>query len=117
MIYQPDKPALGISEKVAREVSRAWKSRKHSMCWHAICRQMQVNGFLKGPSPKKAGELLTLSRNQLRIMTGLLTEQHHLQEHPFQLGLVESPGHDRCKQALEIGSPILYDCEALVLKV
>jgi hypothetical protein len=106
MIYQTDKFALGISEKVATKVSRAWKSRKCSMCWQAICRQMQVNSFLKGPSPKKAGELLTLSRNQLR-MTGLLIEHHHLQEHPFQLGLVDSPGHDRCKQALEIGSPIL----------
>jgi hypothetical protein len=83
MIYQPDKPALGISEKVVREVSRGWKSRKHNVYWQAICRQMQVNGFLKGPSPKKVGELLNLSRNQLRIMTGLLIEHHHLQGHPF----------------------------------
>lgn len=83
MIYQPDKPALGISEKVAREVSRGWKSKKHNVYWQAICRQMQVNDFLKGPSPKQARELLNLSRNQLRIMTGLLIKHCHLQGHPF----------------------------------
>jgi len=83
MIYQPEKPVQSVSEKVAREVSRAWKSRKHNVYWEAICRQMHFNGFLKGPSPKKAGELLNLSRNQLRIMTGLLIEHRHLQGHPF----------------------------------
>jgi hypothetical protein len=83
MIYQPEKPALSISEKVAREASRASKSRKHNVYWQTICGQTHVNGILKGPSPKKAGELLNLSRNQLRIMTGLLTEHHHLQGHPF----------------------------------
>jgi hypothetical protein len=84
MIYQPDKPALGISEKVAREVRRGWKSGKHNVYWQAICRKMQVNGFLKGHSPKKAGKLLNLSRNQLRIMTGLLIEHRHLlQGHLF----------------------------------
>jgi hypothetical protein len=31
MIYQPNKPALGVSEKVATEVSRGWKSRKHNV--------------------------------------------------------------------------------------
>jgi hypothetical protein len=31
--------------------------------------------------PKRAGELLDFSRNQLRIMTGLLTWHCHLERH------------------------------------
>jgi ribonuclease HI len=66
-------PALGISAKLAMEVIRNWMSRKHKEHWQPICGQRQPQGFLKKPSTKKVGELLSLSRNQLRIMTGLLT--------------------------------------------
>jgi hypothetical protein len=45
------------------------------------------------------GELLSLSRNQLRIMTGLLKGLSHLQEHIFKPSLLNSPECDRCKRA------------------
>jgi hypothetical protein len=70
--------ALGISAKVARGVIRDWTSRKHEEHWQSIHGQRQAKGFLKKPSAKNAGELLNVSRNQLRIMTGLLTEHYHL---------------------------------------
>jgi hypothetical protein len=63
--------------------------------------------------PSWAGELLNLSRNQLRIMTGLLTGHCHLKGHLFKLGLVNSPECNRCKQASETASHVLCDCEAL----
>jgi hypothetical protein len=66
-------PALGISAKVARRVIRDWMSRKHEQHWQTIRGQRQAKGFLKKPSARKASELLNPSRNQLRIMTGLLT--------------------------------------------
>jgi len=70
MIYQPDKPALGISDKVGREVSKGWKSRKHNMYWQAICRQMQVNSFLKGPSPKKSWGITQLEQKPVKNNDG-----------------------------------------------
>jgi hypothetical protein len=69
-------------------------------------------GFLKRPSGRRAGELLSLSRNQLRILTAVhrtLSFKGHL----FKLGLVDSPKCDRCKQASETASHVLGDCEAL----
>jgi len=57
---------------LARGVIVGWTSRKHEL-WQSIHGQMQARGFLKRPSDKRAGELLNLSRNQLRIMTRLLT--------------------------------------------
>jgi hypothetical protein len=62
---------------------------------------------------KKGGELVNLSRNQLRIMTGLLIGHCHLKGHLFNLGLVNSLEYDRCKQASETASHILCDREAL----
>jgi hypothetical protein len=69
--------------------------------------QRQDRDFLKRPSAKRAGELLSLNRNQLRILTGLFTG------HLFKLGLVDSPECDRCKQASETASHVLGNCEAL----
>jgi hypothetical protein len=94
-------------------VIREWTSRKHEEHWQFIRGQRQPKGVLKKPSAIKAGELLSLSRNQLRIMTGLLTEHYHLKGHLFKLGLVNSPECDRCKQASETASHVLCDFEAL----
>jgi len=55
-----------------------------------IC-NMNAKGLLKEPSPKRAGELINLRRNQLRIMTGLLTWHRHLQQYLSKLGLIDSP--------------------------
>jgi hypothetical protein len=38
----------------------------------------RLRAFLKKPSTKRAGELLNLSRNKLRIMMGLPTGHCHL---------------------------------------
>jgi hypothetical protein len=72
-------------------------------------------GFLKNPLQKREREeeLLNQSRNQLKILTGLLTGPSHLKGHFFKLGLVDSHKCDTCKQASETGSHILCDCEAL----
>jgi hypothetical protein len=102
-------PALSISVKVARRVIRDWTSRKHEEHWQSIRGQRQSKGFLKKLSAKEAGELLNLSRNQLRIMTGLLTGHCHLKRHLFKLGLVNSPECNRCKQASEMASHLLCD--------
>jgi len=37
-----------------------------------------IAAFLRKPSVSKAGELLSLNRNQLRITTGLLIEDTYL---------------------------------------
>ena len=64
----------------------------------------KVRAFLKNPSAKRAGELLNLSRKQLRILTGPLTGHCCLKGHLFC---------DRCKQASEMVSHVLCDCDSL----
>jgi hypothetical protein len=46
-------PALGISAKVAMEVTRDWMNRKHEEYWQSIHGQKQAKGFLNRPSTKK----------------------------------------------------------------
>jgi hypothetical protein len=73
----------------------------------------RLRAFSKKSSAKRAGELLSLSRNQLRVLTGLFTGHCHLKGHLFKLGLVDSPECNRCKQASETASRVLCNCEAL----
>jgi hypothetical protein len=49
------------------------------------------NGLLNRPT-KRAGELLNLSRNQLRIMMGLLSGHYHLKGHVYKLCWQEAVG-------------------------
>jgi hypothetical protein len=94
--YRPE-PAPGISAEIARKLIRDWTNGKHEKPWQAIHGERQA--FLKDPLLKKAGELLNLSRHQLRIIIWLLTGHCHLKGHPFKLGLVDSSECVRCKQA------------------
>jgi hypothetical protein len=75
---------------LVRRVIRDWMIRKHEEYWQSIHGQRHAKGFLQRPSAKTVGELLNLSRNQLTIMTGLLTGHCHLIGHLFKLGLEES---------------------------
>jgi hypothetical protein len=49
------------------------------------------------PSAKRAGELLCMSRNQLRIMMGLLTGHCQLKEYLLKLGLAGITGCERSR--------------------
>jgi len=85
-------PALGISAKVARGVIRGWTSRKREEYWQSIQEQRQGNGFLKRPSAKRARDVPNCSRNQPRIMMGLLSGHYFLKGHLFKLALAGSLG-------------------------
>jgi hypothetical protein len=61
-----------------------------SGAWQFIRGQRQTKGFLKQLSARKDGELLSMNRNQLRIMTGLQMGHCHLKGHLFKLGLVDN---------------------------
>jgi hypothetical protein len=66
-------------------------SKKHKGHWQSIHGQRQAKGFVKKPSAKIPGKLLNLSRNQFRILTGLLAGHCQLKGHLFNLGLANSP--------------------------
>jgi hypothetical protein len=67
---------------------------------------------MQRPSAKRRKELLSLNRDQLRWVVGLLIGQCHLKGQLFKLGLVNSPRHDRCLEKDESATHILCVCEA-----
>ena len=92
-----------------------YQERDKQETWGALEVQRQAKGFLKQNilCKKKNWELLNLSRNRLRILTGLATGHSYLKKHLFKPGLVHSPMCDRWQQAFEMASHILCDCKGL----
>jgi hypothetical protein len=69
--------------------------------WQSTHGQRQATDFLNRPSAKRAGEFLNLTRNQLRIMTGLF----------IFTGIKTGTGRqcDRWRKAFEMVSEIFCD--------
>jgi len=68
-VYTGPETTLGISAKGFQKVTGGWTSIKQGEYWLSICGNSQPRGSLKRPSAKRAGELLNLSRLQLRILS------------------------------------------------
>jgi hypothetical protein len=80
-------PVLDIYTKVARGVIRSWTKGKQEGTGSPFMDKARLRAFFKKPSAKIAGELLNLSRNQLRIMMGLPTAHCHLKAICLNWGL------------------------------
>jgi hypothetical protein len=107
------KPACGISAGTAKRAVSDWTNRDHKKYWESLTGLKQAKGFLQGPSVRRTKELLKLNRNQLRLVTGLLTGHCHLEGHVFKMGLTKSPICERCLEKDESATHILCDCEAI----
>jgi hypothetical protein len=63
-----------------------WMNSKHEVYRQSLHGKRQAKDFLQTPSAKTVGELLNLSRNQLRIVMGLLSGSCHFKGHLLKLG-------------------------------
>ncbi|KAJ8917941.1 hypothetical protein NQ315_002636 [Exocentrus adspersus] len=92
--YIGPEPAVGVSKTMVRSQAPTF--------------------FIREPSAKLTRELLTLSRNKLRIITGLLTGHCVLKAHLIRMGLYNGDPNCRlCGRGAESAYHILCECEAL----
>jgi len=70
-------PQLGITAKVAKGLSRSRLAENMMNVGISYKGKDRIKDFLKNSLLKKPGELHSLSRNQLRMMTGFLIGHSH----------------------------------------
>lgn len=94
-----------------------WRTRWAENIWNIGSPQVHRGRlwdlFYLFKKKKKAWDSSTSAQTQLRIKMRLLTGHCNIKAHLFKVGLVNSPGCNKCKQASEIASHILCGCEAL----
>ena len=108
------KPALGVSKENIRKKIKRWIDNQHMvMRRHLISTQRQAQKMILGPSPAVKTRLLSFSRTQSRVVTGLLTGHNTLKRHLHLMGLSCSPVCTRRGAEEETSIHVFCECDAL----
>jgi predicted Zn-ribbon and HTH transcriptional regulator len=87
-----------------------FSGEKSSAC---LPSEEQARELISGPSRSTRIRLLSLTRAQSRVVTGLLTGHSTLRRHLHLMGLTDSPLCRKCGAEDETSVHILCRCEAL----
>jgi ribonuclease HI len=100
---EADEPLLGpepfcrITKETARRAIDVWAQSKARMAWKHTPAQRHANKMSNKSLNKLTSGLLILSRNQMRLVVGLLTRHCHLRKHLHRLGIYkEEPVCRKC---------------------
>lgn len=107
---------VGVPFSVGRSFIRKGLERGHLLSWSSGqgCRRSRL--LMPQPLPKRAAELLAMSRGRLRLSIGLLTGHWAFRAHLFNLKLVEHNLCRHCGEESEDNLHILCYCPALAFK-
>jgi hypothetical protein len=109
-------PALGVSRCDIRKRLKGWLISQHWASWCDLGNTLrQARELISGPCPGTRIKLLSLNRNQSRVVAGLLTGHNTLRRHLHLLGLLDSPLCRKCGVKEETSAHILCECEALAV--
>jgi hypothetical protein len=82
--------------------------------WGGSCStQRQTRKLISAPSPATKTQLLSVSRTQSRVATGLLTGQNTLRRYLYVMELSKNSTCRKCSTEEEISVHILRECEDL----
>lgn len=114
--FHGPEPFCGIGSEIVRNELTKKETILRNEHWENYPRLRQAKELLGGYNRKRYDTAIKLSKNKLRILTGLLTGHCKLREHLHKLNL-ETNGDCRfCNEAAETPAHILTDCEALIHK-
>lgn len=100
-------PSLPVSNQVIKRAINVWAENKHKHRWKSKTKHIlepfdykHTKMFIREPTPRIWKKLRNLSREEIRICTGLITGHNTLQKHMFKMKMVdfETPF---CEQCLE----------------
>jgi hypothetical protein len=89
--------------------------RKHIECWKSSKDCKHSKALMEGPQQSKANELLSMSRRQLSVVIGLLTEHLGLNGHLHKIGKDLNPLCRRCLNGNETVDHLLCEREFLII--
>jgi hypothetical protein len=99
-------PTWGVLVGVVKKAVREWTKRDHKKHWESLTGLKQTKGLIQGTSARRTKELLSLNRDPLLWVVGLLTGHVHLKGHLFKTGLIGSPLCESCLEEDETATHI-----------
>ena len=107
-------PSCGISRAAARTTVRCWAGETQHRLWRQLPGQHLGKLLVKRTSPALVRSLIHMKREQLRIVTGLITGHGHVLKHLKTVGLYDGDHTCRlCGEFEETAHHVVLECEAL----
>ena len=94
-------PVLGLPYSVVKRAIRDWMERKHIEGWKSSIDSKHSKALMEGPQQSRDTKLLSMSRQQLFVVIGLLTGHFGLYVHSHKIGEVINPLCRRCLNSNE----------------
>jgi hypothetical protein len=102
--------ALILLYSVVKRAIVDWMERKHTECWKSGKDCKHSKALMEGPQEGRAIKPLNMSRQQLSVVTGLLTGHLGLNGHLYKIPLCR-----RCLNGNETVENLLCECESLTM--
>lgn len=106
-------PFCGLGEHTIREELRRGEETKRRNLWRELPKLRQSKMFLGNYHRKRSRTCIELTKNRLRMLTGLLTGHCKLRGHLTKIGLEDNNVCRFCNEAGETPEHILGKCGAL----
>lgn len=105
-------PVFGIPYGQARAVVKGWMEERKTRAWYGSNVSRLARKLIR-PSKKLTEGLLSLNKENLRWVVGILTGHCQLRKHLHRIGVARSSRCRKCGLAEESSEHILLECEAL----
>lgn len=109
-------PFCGIPLSTAKTAINKWLLQTREDNWHSTLGCTHAKKFIPFISRKRTTELLSLKRNQVRLLTNFLTGHCHLNYHLSKFDRSLSSTCRICSEDEETASHILCECAGLSYK-
>ncbi|XP_055850655.1 uncharacterized protein LOC129915201 [Episyrphus balteatus] len=107
-------PYCGIGDSTIKQMIKTDEEAKRTKIWKETPKLRQAKSLLGNYNQKRFKTCINLSRNNLRIITGILTGHCKLRKHLNNIGLADSATCRFCNNNEETPEHILGNCEALM---
>lgn len=107
-------PGLPLSAATFKHYKNLYITHNHKIRWDSLQSCRHARKVLTAPSQELAEDCLNLSRNQLRILTGIYTGHFGLKKHLHTIGTGTDPICRGCNEEEETMEHILCDCPSLL---
>ena len=108
-------PELGLQYSVVKQAIGGWIERKHIECWKSSKDYKHSEALMEGSQQSRTLKLLSMSRQQLSIVIGLLTGNLDLLGHLHKIGKDLNRLCRRCLNSNETVEHLVCECESLII--
>ena len=107
-------PGVGISRSCAKRTIESWELNQHQNRWSQTNGARHSKLMMRAVTTTRTKEILKLKREDLQMVTGLITGHCATKQHLHTLGVInENPRCRFCSIENETATHLIFNCEAL----